>query len=66
VKEKKECYLIKITIHSFRRFIYTTICEAVDHRFAEDFLGHSGSGYHTEKESLSVKLESNQVQKLFI
>ncbi|MGB5090931.1 MAG: tyrosine-type recombinase/integrase [Nitrososphaeraceae archaeon] len=40
----------KVTLHSFRRFVYTTMCNTVDQAFAEDFLGHSGSSYHTMKE----------------
>ena len=49
--EKKEGMLRhKITIHSLRRFVYTTLCHCVDQGFAEEFLGHSGSVYHTMKE----------------
>lgn len=49
--EKKEGMLRhKITIHSLRRFVYTTLCNCVDQGFAEEFLGHSGSVYHTMKE----------------
>ena len=40
----------KVTLHSFRRFVYTTMCNTLDQAFAEDFLGHSGSSYHTMKE----------------
>lgn len=49
--EKKDGMLrYKITIHSLRRFVYTTLCNCVDQGFAEEFLGHSGSVYHTMKE----------------
>lgn len=39
----------KVTLHSFRRFVYTAMCNTVDQGYAEDFLGHSGSSYHTMK-----------------
>ena len=49
--EKKDGMLRhKITIHSLRRFVYTTLCNCVDQGFAEEFLGHSGSVYHTMKD----------------
>lgn len=47
VNKKRHC----ITFHSFRRFTYTVINEQVNTRYAEFILGHSSSGYHTEKES---------------
>lgn len=47
INKKRHC----ITLHSFRRLTYTVINEQVNTRFAEFILGHSSSGYHTEKES---------------
>lgn len=47
VNKKRHC----ITLHSFRRFTYTVINEQVNTRYAEFILGHSSSGYHTEKEA---------------
>jgi site-specific recombinase XerC len=47
VNKKRHC----ITLHSFRRFTYTVINEQVNTRYAEFILGHSSSGYHTEKEN---------------
>lgn len=40
-----------ITLHSFRRFIYSIIEEQVNTGFANYILGHSDSPYHTQKES---------------
>jgi integrase len=41
----------EITLHSLRRFVYTTLCSSEGGQaYAEDFLGHSGSVYHTEKQ----------------
>jgi integrase len=53
----------KITIHSFRRFVYTTICNSVDQAFAEDFLGHSGSVYHTMKEAQKREIYTTKIMK---
>ncbi len=53
----------KITLHSFRRFVYTTICNTVDQAFAEDFLGHSGSSYHTMKERLRNEIYVTKCMK---
>jgi integrase len=57
--EKKDGMLRhKITIHSLRRFVYTTLCNCVDQGFAEEFLGHSGSVYHTMKDE--------QIRQLYV
>jgi len=53
----------KITIHSFRRFVYTTICNSADQGFADDFLGHSGSVYHTMKEDQKREIYATKVMK---
>ena len=38
--ERKEGMLCrKVTLHSLRRFVYTTMCNTVDQAYAEDFLG---------------------------
>lgn len=48
--ERNECMLYrKVTLHSLRRFVYITMCDTVNQAYAEDFLGHSGSSYHTMK-----------------
>jgi integrase len=41
----------QITLHSFRRFVKTTISDLGYSDFSEWFIGHSGSTYWTKKES---------------
>lgn len=53
----------KITIHSLRRFVYTTICNRVDQGFAEEYLGHSGSVYHTMKEAERREIYATKIMK---
>jgi len=40
----------KVTIHSFRRFVDSTITDLAGKDYAEWFLGHSKSPYYTKKE----------------
>lgn len=40
----------KITLHSFRRFVYTTIEGQAGQPYAEYILGHKKTVYHTKKE----------------
>ena len=53
----------KFTFHSLRRNAYTTICDATDQAFAEYFLGHSKSVYHTKKESSKREIYGTKIQK---
>jgi hypothetical protein len=53
----------KITIHSIRRFVYTTICDVADQAYAEYFLGHSKSVYHTKKEASKREIYQNKIMK---
>ena len=46
----------KITLHSFRRFVKTTISDLGYADFSEWFIGHSGSTYWTKKESEKAEL----------
>ena len=39
----------KITLHSFRRFVYTTISDQLGKNYAEHWLGHATSEYHVKK-----------------
>jgi len=40
----------EITFHSFRKFVYTTLCSSEGGQaYAEGFIGHSGSVYHKMK-----------------
>jgi hypothetical protein len=41
----------QITLHSFRRFVKTTISDLGYADFSEWFIGHSGSTYWTKKDS---------------
>jgi hypothetical protein len=41
----------EITLHSFRRFVKTTISDLGYADFSEWFIGHSGSTYWTKKDS---------------
>ena len=40
----------KVTLHSFRRFVYTTISDQLGKNYAENWLGHETSEYHVKKE----------------
>ena len=46
----------QITIHSFRRFVNTTISDLGYGDYSEWFIGHSGSTYWRKKESEKVEL----------
>lgn len=55
----------KITLHSFRRFVKSTISDLGYSDYSEWFIGHSGSTYYRksekEKAELFQKIESNLV-----
>ena len=53
----------KFTFHSFRRNAYITICDATDQAFAEYFLGHSKSVYHTKKQSSKREIYATKIMK---
>ena len=40
----------KVTLHSFRRFVYATISDQLGKNYAESWLGHATSEYHAKKE----------------
>jgi integrase len=46
----------QITIHSFRRFVKTTISDLGYSDFSEWFIGHSGSTYWTKKDSEKAEI----------
>ncbi len=46
----------KITLHSFRRFVKTTISDLGYADFSEWFIGHSGSAYWTKKDSEKAEI----------
>jgi hypothetical protein len=46
----------QITLHSFRRFVKTTISDLEYADFSEWFIGHSGSTYWTKKDSEKAEI----------
>ena len=46
----------KITLHSMRRFVKSTISDLGYQDFSEYFIGHSGSTYWTKKESEKAEI----------
>jgi hypothetical protein len=46
----------QITLHSFRRFVKTTISDLGYADFSEWFIGHTGSTYWTKKDSEKVEI----------
>ena len=46
----------RITLHSFRRFVKTTISDLGYQDFSEYFIGHSGSTYWAKKESEKAEI----------
>jgi len=46
----------QITLHSFRRFVKTTISDLGYADFSEWFIGHSGSSYWTKKDSEKAEI----------
>ena len=46
----------RITLHSFRRHVKTTISDLGYQDFSEYFIGHSGSTYWTKKESEKAEI----------
>ncbi len=46
----------EITLHSFRRFVKTTISDLGYQDFSEYFIGHSGSTYWTKKEQEKAEI----------
>lgn len=46
----------QITLHSFRRFVKTTISDLGYQDFSEYFIGHSGSTYWTKKETEKAEI----------
>ena len=46
----------QITLHSFRRFVKTTISDLGYSDFSEYFIGHSGSTYWRKKDSQKAEI----------
>lgn len=49
----------KITLHSFRRTVYTTISNNFGNDYADGFLGHKKTTYHTLKEEKRRQIYAN-------
>lgn len=46
----------EITLHSFRRFTYSTVEDQTNTGYANYILGHSNSPYHTKKEEVRTEM----------
>ena len=46
----------QITLHSFRRFVKSTISDLGYSNYSEWFIGHSGSTYYRKKDSEKVEI----------
>ena len=46
----------QITLHSFRRFVKSTVSDLGYYDYSEWFIGHSGSTYYRKKESEKVEI----------
>jgi integrase len=46
----------KITLHSFRRFVKSTISDLGHYDFSEYFIGHSGSTYYRKTENEKIEI----------
>ena len=46
----------QITLHSFRRFVKSTISDLRYSDYSEWFIGHSGSTYYRKKDSENVEI----------
>jgi integrase len=53
----------RITLHSFRRFVKTTISDQTNQDYSEWFLGHSKSPYYTKKEPEKRELYATKCMK---
>ena len=53
----------KVTLHSFRRFVYTTISDQLGKNYAENWLGHATSEYHVKKEDQKRELYATKCMK---
>jgi integrase len=53
----------KVTLHSFRRFVKTTIADQTNSDYSEWVLGHSSSSYYTKKDSEKRELYADKCMK---
>lgn len=53
----------KITLHSFRRFVKTTISDCVGKEYSEWFLGHAKSSYYVSKQEIRAATYNEKCMK---
>ena len=53
----------RVTLKSFRSFVYTTISESADDKYAEWFIGHARSPYWLRKEPLKRDIYRTKCMK---
>jgi integrase len=63
VDRKDDSRRHKITLHSFRRFVKTTISDSAGKDYAEWFLGHAKSPYYTNKEPQRREIYATKCMK---
>lgn len=56
----------KVTLHSFRRFVESTITDLTGKDYAEWFLGHAKSPYYTKKEPVKREIHASKCMKYLI
>jgi hypothetical protein len=56
----------KITLHSFRRYVKTTISDLGYSDYSEYFIGHSGSTYYTKSEDIVRMFEKIEPYLTFL
>ena len=55
----------KITLHSFRRFVKTTLSDCVGKEYSEWYLGHAKSGYYVSKPEIRAATYAEKAMKYF-
>ena len=53
----------KITLHSFRRFVKTTLSDCVGKEYSEWYLGHAKSGYYVSKPEIRAVTYAEKAMK---
>lgn len=53
----------RITLHSFRRYVYSTISDQAGKNYAEHWLGHAKSEYHVKKEAEKREIYASKCMK---
>ena len=53
----------KITLHSFRRFVKTTLSDCVGKEYSEWYLGHAKSGYYVSKPEVRAATYAEKAMK---